>query len=120
MSLPFKPVSGEPHVLLVGCGYLGSVVAAQLVASGVKVTAVTRSAARAAQFRSRGWEALVGDLGAGEDLPLPPADALVFALGFDRRGRGAAAEVWERIWRRLWSAWCGAPPRSVAISTTPM
>lgn len=110
--------SSAPHVLIIGCGYLGSVVAAQLVASGAKVTAVTRSAARATRFRQCGWEALVGDLGAAEEIRLPMADALVFAMGHDRGNGRTADHLWARVWRRLWSTWRGKPPRTVAISTT--
>lgn len=47
--------------LIFGCGYLGGRVAAKLLASGVEVVAVTRSAARAELLRRAGMTPWIGD-----------------------------------------------------------
>lgn len=73
------------HFLIAGCGYLGTRVAAQWQQAGHRVTAVTRSTARAREFAERGWEPLLGDVTQPEHLPqLPPADVLLWAVGYDR------------------------------------
>lgn len=51
--------------MIFGCGYVGAEVARQAVARGLRVTALTRNAAKAEVLRSAGIEAVVADL-AGE------------------------------------------------------
>ncbi len=66
------------HVLVAGCGWLGSAVAQALVARGDRVTGIRRVPARAEALRALGVEPLALDLtspGAAERLP--PVDAVV-------------------------------------------
>ncbi len=72
--------------LIFGCGYLGLRVAERWVAMGTPVCAVTRYQERASSLKSRGIEAIVGDIMTPETLrQLPVADAVLFAVGHDRR-----------------------------------
>jgi nucleoside-diphosphate-sugar epimerase len=71
------------HTLILGCGYLGGRVAAAYHAAGHAITALTRSPDRAADFRRRGWQPVVGDV-LDPGLALPAADVVVYAVGFDR------------------------------------
>ena len=76
--------------LLFGCGYLGSRVAALWQAAGEQVTIVTRSATKADQFRNAGYAALVADVCEPATLTdLPPAETVLFAVGYDRRSATA-------------------------------
>ena len=76
--------------LLFGCGYLGSRVAALWQAAGEPVTIVTRSASKAEQFRNAGYAALIADVCEPATLAeLPPAETVLFAVGYDRRDAGA-------------------------------
>lgn len=48
--------------MVFGCGYVGAALAAQAVAQGLRVTALTRNAAKATLLREVGIEAVVADL----------------------------------------------------------
>lgn len=75
----------SPDRLIVGCGYLGSRVAARWRAEGSRVYAITRSAARAADLASRGIEPIVADVTRPETIrDLPEVATLFWAVGFDR------------------------------------
>ena len=50
------------RLVILGCGYLGTAVAAQAHAAGLRVEALTRNAARAAEIAALGVEAVVDDL----------------------------------------------------------
>lgn len=50
------------RLVVFGCGYVGSAVAASAVARGMRVTALTRNAARAILLRDQGVETVVADL----------------------------------------------------------
>jgi nucleoside-diphosphate-sugar epimerase len=77
------------NVLIVGCGYLGKRAARRWLAVGHTVTALTRSAQRAAVLEREGIAPRVGDVLAPASLSvLPAADVLLYAVGYDR-----AAEV---------------------------
>jgi len=79
------------HVVVAGCGWLGTVIARALRARGDRVTGVRRSAAGAASLASFGIEPLALDLGdprATEALPRD-ADAIVSCLAADGDGEAA-------------------------------
>jgi len=70
------------HVLVAGCGWLGTALAKTLVARGDRVTGIRRDPARAEALRGLGVEPLALDLaapGAGARLParLPAVEAIV-------------------------------------------
>jgi nucleoside-diphosphate-sugar epimerase len=68
--------------LIIGCGYLGRVVARLWLAEGERVAALTRS--RVDELRSLGIEPIVGDVTEPASLRLPAADTVVYAVGLDR------------------------------------
>ncbi len=66
------------HVLVAGCGWLGTAIARTLVARGDRVTGIRRDPARAAALAGVGVEPLTADLAApGAEERLPEADAIV-------------------------------------------
>lgn len=58
--------SAGKRLVVFGCGYVGGEVARQAVARGMRVTALTRNAAKAASLQAAGIETVVADL-AGPD-----------------------------------------------------
>ena len=71
--------------LIVGCGYLGLRVAQAWLADGHNVSALTRSAMRAAELSRAGIRPIVGDICEPATLDgLPAADTVLFAVGYDR------------------------------------
>ena len=66
------------HVLVAGCGWLGTALAKALVARGDRVTGIRRDPARAAALAGFGVEPLALDLAApGAGARLPAVDAIV-------------------------------------------
>ena len=69
-----NPFSGQ-HLVIFGCGYVGSALAEAAQARGVRVSALTRNAAKAAALRARGIEVVVADLAAHDWHAQLPAGA---------------------------------------------
>jgi nucleoside-diphosphate-sugar epimerase len=66
------------HVLVAGCGWLGTAIARRLVARGDRVTGIRRDPGRAASLAAAGITPLALDLGdPAAAARLPPADAIV-------------------------------------------
>jgi nucleoside-diphosphate-sugar epimerase len=66
------------HVLVAGCGWLGTAIARRLVERGERVTGVRRDPERAAALAALGIEPLAIDLAAsGAERGLPTVDAIV-------------------------------------------
>jgi nucleoside-diphosphate-sugar epimerase len=105
--------------LVIGCGYLGSRVAALWRAGGHRVRALTRG--RAEQLRGLGIEPVVGDVREPLDLlALGPAETVLYAVAPDRRGGGSAEDVWLGGLGNLVAAvhdW-PATPRLIFISSS--
>ncbi len=81
--------------LIFGCGYLGGRVAHRWLAAGDEVVAVTRSQQRADQLRSEGLVPFVADVTQPETLSgLPPAQTVLYAVGYDRSAEPSKAEVY--------------------------
>jgi nucleoside-diphosphate-sugar epimerase len=72
------------HVLVAGCGWLGTAIARALLARGDRVTGVRRSPARAAELAALGVQPLALDLAALRPeqaaVALPPFDAVVACM----------------------------------------
>ena len=107
-----------PH-LIIGCGYLGQRVAALWHQAGQAVHALTRSEARADEFRRHGWHPVLGDLTQPQSLPtFTDIDTLLLAVGLDRQAGHSQRAVYVDGLAHL-IAHCPAPPRRViSVSST--
>ncbi len=81
--------------LIFGCGYLGQRVARRWAQAGDEVLAVTRSAARAQEFQSQGWQGIVADVLDPKSLArLPAVDVVLYAIGYDRQAGASMHAVY--------------------------
>lgn len=88
-------VTSEGPRLIVGCGYLGRRVAALWRARGERVVALTRRNGGA--LRAEGIEPVTGDVLDPASLRgLPPASAVLYAVGMDRAGGRTMHDVYVR------------------------
>ncbi|NDC63264.1 MAG: NAD-dependent epimerase/dehydratase family protein [Planctomycetia bacterium] len=101
---PPPPSTSRPaaHRLVVGCGFLGTRVAARWVAAGARVFGVTRRESRAAELAATGIEPLVADVAAstpgGPTLAdairnLRRIDTVFWSVGFDRSAAATYRDV---------------------------
>src|SRR4051794_21685705 len=77
--------------LILGCGYLGRVVARRWLADGQSVAALTRS--HGDELRTLGIEPVIGDV-TDPALQLPAADVVLYAVGLDRSAGMSMREVY--------------------------
>lgn len=77
--------------LILGCGYLGRVVARRWLAEGKHVAALTRS--RGDELRAQGIEPVTGDV-TDPALQLPAADVVLYAVGMDRSAGRSMRDVY--------------------------
>lgn len=107
------------QTLIVGCGYLGLRVARLWREGGHRVSAVTRSAERAAALRAEGLTPIVADVMRPETLSgLPSADVLLYAVGFDRAAGHAQREVYVQGLQNVLHAASERVARWMYISST--
>ncbi len=110
--------------LIVGCGYLGTRVAAAWQALGEQVAVVTRFADRAAALAAQGFQPIVADVSEPGSLAtlaeLPPPDTLLYAVGFDRASGKAMRDIYVQGLQNVLEAFPrgGGPRRWIYISTT--
>lgn len=105
--------------LVFGCGYLGHRVARCWLAEGETVYAVTRSQDRAAQLAKTGLQPVVADITRPDTLhDLPPADTVLFAVGFDRTAGDSIHEVYANGLRHVLDALPAASGSVIYISST--
>jgi nucleoside-diphosphate-sugar epimerase len=78
--------------LILGCGYLGRVVARRWLDAGHHVAALTRS--RGDELRSFGIEPILGDVTDPSSLQLPIADTVLYAIGLDRSAGKSMRDVY--------------------------
>ena len=91
-----------PPTLILGCGYLGSRVAALWQAERRRVVALTRG--RAAALTALGLEPLVGDVLDPASLRLPEATTVLYAVGLDRSAGRSMRDVYVTGLRNVLSA----------------
>ena len=111
-------VAGMParRRLVVGCGYLGSRVAARWLEAGDRVFATTRS--RAAAISAIGAEPIIGDVADENSLrELPEVDTVFWAVGFDRAAGRSSRQVHIDGLRRLLDRLPGSPRVILSSST---
>jgi nucleoside-diphosphate-sugar epimerase len=105
--------------LIFGCGYLGHRVADRWLAAGETVYVVTRSAARAAEFRQQGLRPIVADVARGTGLAqLPVADTVLFAVGYDRTAGASIHAVYVDGLANVLAALPPETGRIIYISST--
>jgi nucleoside-diphosphate-sugar epimerase len=101
--------------LIVGCGYLGRVVARNWLAEGRSVGGLTRS--RPEILRALGIEPILGDVTHPTSLKLPAADTVVYAIGLDRSAGKSMREVYLGGLTNVLDV-LPAPRRFIYISST--
>ena len=121
MTAPSRTVAAaEPATrLVVGCGYLGTRVAARWLATGDRVVAVTRRRERADELARLGLEPLVADV-TDPDFPaagLPDAATVFWGVGFDRSSGTTHRDVHVLGLARLLAALPGSPRVILSSST---
>ncbi|QEL15764.1 SDR family oxidoreductase [Limnoglobus roseus] len=104
-----SPAYSDVPYLVIGCGYLGRRVATAWRAAGRRVTALTRH--RADELARDGFEPIVGDVLDPASLSrLPPAGAILYAVGFDRESGRSMREVYvEGLANALQAVRCNGP-----------
>ncbi|MBC8114793.1 MAG: SDR family oxidoreductase [Candidatus Saccharimonas sp.] len=105
--------------LIVGCGYLGRRVAAAWQKAGHEVTALTRSAASAAELARLGMRPVIGDICDPETLAaLPVVETVLFAVGFDRTSGRSQHEVYVDGLRHVLNQVASRCERFIDISSS--
>lgn len=105
--------------LILGCGYLGQRVAAAWRRQGQEVAALTRSVERAAEFRTAGLQPIVADVTLPQSLAsLPPADTVLYAIGYDRASGRSQDEVSIDGLRNVLRSLPSAPRKFLYVSST--
>jgi putative transcription antitermination factor YqgF len=113
-TAPSRPVAR----LVVGCGYLGSRVAARWAEAGDRVWAITRSPARASELASRGLEPIVADVTRPETIhDLPDVATVFWGVGFDRDSGTSPHDVHVVGLTRLLDSLPGRPRPILSSST---
>ena len=105
--------------LIFGCGYLGRRVARRWRDAGSRVHVVTRSADRAAEFATQGYQPIVADVNEASSLvDLPEADTVLVAIGYDHSERHTIEQVYADGLRHVLAALPAATGRVIYISST--
>ena len=105
--------------LIVGCGYLGTRVAALLVDRRERVIGTVRSPTRAAVLRTLGIEPVIADVLDPDSLrTLPPADRAFYCVGYDRASGAPLRAVTVEGLRNALGVLAGRVSRLVFASST--
>lgn len=106
--------------LIVGCGYLGRRVAARWLAQGHRVFGTTRGGERAEDLRGLGIVPVVCDvLNVGGLRDLPPAETVLYCVGFDRAAGRSMREVYVEGLRNFFDSGAAAGARRlIHVSST--
>lgn len=91
--------------LIAGCGYVGRRVAATWHASGMQVSAITRSELKAKELANAGITPILIDLAQATPIPqLPDIDVVLWSVGFERKSGSPRQAIWIDGLQRLLSA----------------
>lgn len=105
--------------LIAGCGYLGHRVANVWRDDGMTVNAITRTAARAMEFKNLGLQPLQLDLShPPQQAVLPRAGVILWAVGLDRSSGVPRKQIWLDGLRWLIQQLPSAPQRFIYVSST--
>ncbi|MEX2185553.1 MAG: NAD-dependent epimerase/dehydratase family protein [Pirellulales bacterium] len=110
--------------LVIGCGYFGLRVARRWRDAGERVATVTRSGERAAELAGEGFEPVIADVAHRATLgKLPAADAVLFAVGYDRASGLTHRQVYAGGLENVLTALAASPHaeqlrRFLYVSTT--
>jgi nucleoside-diphosphate-sugar epimerase len=106
------------RVLIIGCGYVGLPLGAELVRLGHEVFGLNRSPDRAPELRARGIQPLVGDITRPETLAaLPPRwDWVVNTVSSSKGGVEDYHRVYVQGTRHLLQWLAASPPRKYACA----
>lgn len=109
----------QTDLLIAGCGYLGLRVAHNWLEQGHSVSALTRSDARAEEFRAAGMHPVVTDLSSPDSVSdLPAAKFVLWSVGFDRNAGVSREAIWNAGLTRFLEALPNSPERFVYVSST--
>ncbi len=100
-SAPLSPPSMSPLTVIAGCGYLGSALARELLASGHPVLALTRQEASVAALAAAAIPALACDLGDAASVAAVAAavgPAPLRVVHCAASGRGGRAEQYRAVY----------------------
>jgi nucleoside-diphosphate-sugar epimerase len=109
------------RVLIVGCGYVGLPLGAELARQGHEVVGVTRSGARAAELEAHGLEPLTADIARAEELERLPRgmDWVVNTVSSNQGGVEDYRRVyWQGTQNLLQWLQAGPPRKFVYTSST--
>ncbi len=105
--------------LIFGCGYLGERAARLWRNVGELVAVVTRRMERAGELADKGYRVVVANVSRPESLTnLPSADAVLFAVGYDRTAEDSIEEVYAGGVQNVLNAIRRVAQRFIYISTT--
>lgn len=111
--------SDSRRLLILGCGFLGSRVAALWRDRGGSVTAVTRRADKSARLAARGIEPLLADLMRPETLTaLPSVSRVLYCVGHDRSSQWSKESVYVDGLTHVLDALQGRLDRFVYVSSS--
>lgn len=104
--------------LIVGCGYLGRRVGRLLHDRGGRVLGTVRTEARAAELPDWGVEPILADVLDPSSIALPPADRVLYCVGFDRKAGVPMRSVYVDGLRNVLNRLGDVPGRFVYASST--
>lgn len=108
------------RVLIVGCGYVGVPLGAELARQGHEVHGLRRSAAAEAELVAAGIRPVIADVTRAEDLAKVPGpfDWVIHSVSSSRGGPETYREVYLEGTRRLVDWLAPAPPRKLVYTSS--